>query len=329
MTEMKRLAAPALLAAFALIVTACSEASSPGAVIPGTSEPTPVATNSPDGGSSASPATNAPSGVTTGILRHGGLQRSYRLFVPANASAPMPLLIGLHGGLGSGQQFAENSQFEREAQLKGFVAVFPDGVARTWNGGNCCGQAAARDIDDVGFLADLIEHIATTLPIDRERIFMAGHSNGGIMAFRFGCERPDLVRAVGSVAGSLEIPSCPASSGTSLLAIHGDADQSHPLDGGQGPRSIAGVDFVSQERSLELWTAGMRCEAEPEHSVAGAITSTNWTNCKDGARATLIIIADADHPWPGGVGGRPEAQGRTSAAIDATTTLWAFFESLD
>jgi polyhydroxybutyrate depolymerase len=234
-------------------------------------------------------------------------------------------VIGLHGGLGSGDQFAENSQFERAAQESGFIAVFPDGVGRTWNGGNCCGRSARDRIDDVGFLAALIEHIAAQLPIDRSRVFMTGHSNGGILSFRFGCERPDLVAAVASVAGSLEIPDCEPAQGVDLLSIHGDADQSHPFDGGQGPRSIAGVDFVSQARSLELWTKGMGCTAKAGPQPSGETTLITWTGCQDGAEARLLVVHGADHPWPGGVGSRPAAQERTSDTIDATAVITEFF----
>jgi polyhydroxybutyrate depolymerase len=82
------------------------------------------------------------------------------------------------------------------------------------------------------------------------------------------------------------------------------------------------------ERSLELWTSGMRCESNPAHQVAGALTTTNWTHCREGTRATYMIVADADHPWPGGNNGGAAVQGRTSTSLDATTAVWAFFESL-
>lgn len=52
------------------------------------------------------------------------------------------------------------------------------------------------------------------------RLFVPGHSNGAIMTFRFACERADLITAIAPVAGSLEIPDCPATRGVSLLAIH-------------------------------------------------------------------------------------------------------------
>ncbi|MEX0783253.1 MAG: alpha/beta fold hydrolase [Dehalococcoidia bacterium] len=270
-------------------------------------------------------------GVSTGTLRYGGIERSYRVFVPRAVSAgeALPLVVGLHGGLGSGAQFASTTQFEALAESEGFFAVFPDGVGRTWNGGRCCGQAARQDVDDVGFLAALIEQLALELPLDPERVFMTGHSNGAIMAWRFGCERADLVAAIAPVAGSLEVRSCAPVRGVSLLAIHGDADQNHPLEGGRGTRSIAGVDFTSAAESMRLWTEGAGCDSAPVRTPAQGVTTTDaWESCDEGARAILTVIHGADHPWPGGTVLAPEIQGEPSQALNATEVVWGFFESL-
>ncbi|MGH2607656.1 MAG: alpha/beta hydrolase family esterase [Tepidiformaceae bacterium] len=268
-------------------------------------------------------------GAFTGALTHDGTERSYRLFVPraVMAGEMIPLVVGLHGGLGSGAQFASTTGFEAFAESEGFVAAFPDGVGRTWNGGRCCGQAARQAIDDVGFLAALIEKLADELPIDRERVFMAGHSNGAIMAWRFACERADLVAAIVPVAGSLEIPACTAADGVNLLAIHGDADQNHPIQGGRGARSIAGVDFTSVATSLLIWTSGMGCDNYPSAVVTeGALSTSSFARCRDGVTADSLVIAGADHPWPGSTVLAPQIQGEPSQAIDATLVAWEFFE---
>lgn len=273
---------------------------------------------------------SATAGTSHGTLQYGALTRTYRLFVPRGlvAGQRVPLVVALHGGLGSGDQFADNSRFEQLAEAEKFVVVFPDGVGRTWNGGGCCGQAATRNIDDVGFLAALIQSLERDFPVDATKVFMTGHSNGGIMSFRFGCERPDLVKAVAPVAGSLETPGCKPSRGTSLLAIHGDSDQNHPLEGGKGSRSIAGVPFTSMAESLSLWTAGMKC-APPKRSVSGDVATTDWSGCRDGAVARFVVIAGADHPWPGGAARNESLEGRTSTALDATAEVWKFFVSLN
>lgn len=267
-------------------------------------------------------------GVTHGSLKFGGVERTFRAFVPRGlkSGSRVPLVVALHGGLGSGDQFALASRFERLAQDEGFVVVFPDGIGATWNGGGCCGQAARTNVDDVGFLAALIEQMEREAPVDPAKVFMTGHSNGAIMAFRFGCERGDLVKGIAPVAGSLEIPKCEAKTPTNLLAIHGDADQNHPINGGEGARSIAGVPFVSMEKTLALWTNAMGCGQSPQRSTSGALTTTDWKDCKGGTVARYIIIKGADHPWPGGPDG---VQGSVaSKELDATKAVWAFFKGL-
>jgi len=308
--------------AFALLVLVAAAACRRDDGEPATRE-TPSSTAS----SPASTAVEPP----PGSLAFGGVTRTYRWFAPSG-DAPdggFPLVLALHGGLGTGDQFARASGLEAVAAREGFVVVFPDGVERTWNGGRCCGQAAARDVDDAGFLAALIDDFAARLPIDRARVFVTGHSNGAIMAFRFACERADLVAAVAPVAGSLEIPECRPSRAVALLAIHGDADQNHPIEGGTGPRSIARVSFASMADSLAAWTKAMSCGTSSA-STEGALTTTEWSGCRDGLATRFVVIAGADHPWPGSDprAGSSAIQGQPSQALDASEAAWAFFATV-
>lgn len=340
MVKLRFIMGIAFIAVPAVFLGACRDRDAGGGPAPAASSPaeTPAADETPatPGPGDPSPtATTKPAPLTTGTshgtLKHDGEERTYRLFIPTGATADtkMPLVVALHGGLGSGDQFADNSQFEKTAQTEGFIVVFPDGEGRTWNAGNCCGGSARDDVDDVGFLAALIDRLKATLPVDPERVFMTGHSNGAMMTFRFACEQAGKVAAVAPVAGSLEIPGCSPSAPVDLLAIHGDSDKNHPIEGGEGTRSIANVAFVSMAESMRLWTTGFGCAAGPEAKTEGALTTTTWTGCKGGSTAALVVIAGADHPWPGGK--MPErtasVQGVPSQELDATAATWSFFES--
>lgn len=336
MMSPKLLAVPLMLTLLLLVLSGCSKSDSSEdapaiasatatASTAGTAEATQSAAPTPSVAPGSIGAQRA-AGMTHGTLRFGGEDRTFRVFIPfaLRANAKVPLVVGLHGGLGSGDQFALTSRFESLAQDQGFVAVFPDGIGATWNAGGCCGQASRTNVDDVGFLAALIDLLKREAPIDAGHVFMTGHSNGAMMAFRFGCERPELVKAIAPVAGSLEIPQCKGAKGTNMLAIHGDADQNHPIDGGHGPRSIAGVEFTSMEKTLAMWTAAMGCGGAST-STAGPLTETDWPGCKDGTIARYIVIAGADHPWPGGL---PSILGNATEDLDATKTVWAFFKDL-
>ena len=268
--------------------------------------------------------------VERGSMRFDGRQRTWRLYVPASLplDEPIPLVIGLHGGLGSGEQFAESTRFDAQAEDGRFLAVYPDGAARpllgirTWNGGRCCGFAVERNIDDVGFIAALIDDLEATFRIDPQRIYAVGHSNGGIMAHRLACELPNRIAAIGVVAASLEV-ACEPDQPVSLLSIHGDADTSHPLEGGEGADSLAGVAFTSVQESLDTWIALNRCDPTPSVAQTGAVSTSRWSRCDQGSVIESQIVAGASHAWPGGEPTGP-LRPQPSPDLDATVALWAF-----
>lgn len=313
----------ALLLVMVLLVAGCS-----GEVVVSREAPSPALASVSDE-RTTTPTRLVEPGWATIALRHDGRARPARVFLPTavTSKAAVPLVVALHGGLGSGEQLAATTRFEAVAEREGFIVAFPDGVDRTWNGGRCCNPAAAKRIDDVGYLAVLIEESAKRFPVDRGRVYMTGHSNGAIMAFRFACERPVLVVAIVPVAGSLEVP-CPASGpSVALLSIHGDADRNHPLDGGRGERSIAGVDFTSQAASMAAWNKAFECAGPATTTSADGLTKTTWPGCRGGVAAGLTVIAGADHPWPGAQERRASAlQGVPTQLMDATEAAWAFFK---
>ena len=270
------------------------------------------------------------SGVRRGSMQIGGYNREWRLYVPESlsASGDVPLVVGLHGGLGSGEQFAEEYHFDEQAERGGFIAVYPDGIgrrvvaARTWNGGGCCGYAMGQGVDDVGFLVALVEELSVDLPIDPERIYATGHSNGAIMSYRLACERADLFAAIAVYAGALEVE-CEPSEPVSVLAIHGDADQNIPIGGGVGPRAITDTEYHSLEYTIRSWVASNGCDAQPEVSVVGAVTTSTWGGCDDGVVVETQVVVAASHSWPGGAPTGP-LRPDPSGDLDASAAVWDF-----
>ncbi len=276
-----------LLAAAALLMTACAPRSST-TTVPSTTTVESTAVVVKTGGTT----------LNRELVTSDRRTRSYHLFVPAALpTGPVPLLVALHGGTGSGTQFQRQSGFDDLAEAGGFLVVFPDGVGRgresdrlrTWNGGYCCGTAATQNVDDVGFIDQLIDAIAAEYPVDPTRVFAAGHSNGGIMAYRLACELSDRIVAIGLQAGSLGVDECDPSQPVSILHLHGTADENHPIEGGEGPKSIADVSFNSAAYSVETTAAAMGCEPEP--------TDSSWTQCDGGVEIRLVAVAGAPHSW--------------------------------
>jgi polyhydroxybutyrate depolymerase len=246
-------------------------------------------------------------------------------------------VVALHGGTGWGAQFEANSGFSEVAEAHGVVVVYPDGTGvgpenalRTWNAGYCCGSAANQDIDDVEFVRLLLDEIGEGVPIDGDRVYAIGHSNGGMLAYRLACELSDRIVAIALQAGSLGVDRCSPTDPVSVLHLHGVADENHPIDGGVGPRSIAGVDFRSAQSSVEAMARAIGCQEDPIRTSTPPLTRTQWTPCPAGATVELVAVDGAVHAWMGGnarAGGPDQQTNPDDLDVDASVLAWQFLAS--
>jgi len=122
---------------------------------------------------------------TTYRLAH----RKFLLHVPPGyrADVPLPLVVVLHGAFSSGGQTEIETGFSDLADIERFLVVYPEGIGifgllQHWNAGHCCAKAADDGVDDVGFLAEVIATVRRKLSVDPGRTYMAGMSNGGMLA---------------------------------------------------------------------------------------------------------------------------------------------------
>jgi poly(3-hydroxybutyrate) depolymerase len=143
--------------------------------------------------------------------------RTYLLHAPACAApcAPRPLVLVLHGLGETAAQAQSLTNFNAYADADGFVVAYPQALATdvgnttAWNAGTstaptqCCAAATA---DDTSWLAGLPKTISARVPIDLKRVYIAGFSNGGMMAWKAACQRPDVFAAAEVVSGSLLVP---------------------------------------------------------------------------------------------------------------------------
>ena len=270
-----------------------------------------------------------PAGAQVRELTSGGIVRTYRVFRPASAGAHPPLVMMLHGGFGSGAQAESAYGWDAAAAQHGFIVVYPDGMSRAWNAGRCCGRPYEQKIDDVAFLTAVIRDAEQRDGADPRRVYVTGMSNGAIMAYRFACEAPLAVAAIGPVAGDLEVP-CTAPYGpVSVLAIHGTADRNVPMAGGYNTAGATHTDHTSVADSLARWRAIDGCGAPSVDRRPPLMTATS--RCDGGDEVELITVEGAGHQWPGGTPiARPGAArllglDQPSSALDATAVLWEFF----
>lgn len=266
-------------------------------------------------------------------IRVDGRARSYIVHVPASLpEGPSAVVLVFHGGGGNAENARRMSHFDLAADRHGFVAVFPDGTGRlrdrllTFNAGNCCGTALDTRVDDVAFTRALIEDLKRALPIDRQRLFVTGMSNGGMMSYRLACEAADLFAAVAPVAGANNLEVCRPLMPVALLAVHGTADRSVKFEGGPTDPAIRldthdRVDR-SVDESIRPFLDLARCTPPPVVTRSGEAERRVHV-CTGGAVEVLAVLGGG-HAWPGGERGSNlgDAPSRT---VDATEAIWGFF----
>jgi polyhydroxybutyrate depolymerase len=270
-------------------------------------------------------------------LVHGGLSRTFRVFLPSgyDPAVATPVVFLLHGGFGSGAQVEASANLTPVAEANGFIAVSPDGVLspgniRTWNGGGCCGYAQAAAIDDVGFAAAMLDHLESVLCVDRRRVYATGMSNGGIMSHRLACDLAPRIRAVAPVAGTMMASTCSPTRPVPVLSIHGTADLNVPYGGGTGC-GAAGVAFTSVSQTVTGWLSRNACgPASVPGFSQGDGACLRKGKCPGAADVVQCDIPNGGHQWPGGdpplIAGLPGCPfGYQSQTFSASEAVWDFF----
>jgi polyhydroxybutyrate depolymerase len=268
-------------------------------------------------------------------LKSGGDLRSYWLVRPEGIEKvkPTPLLLVLHGSAGSGEDMMTVTRrgFERLADKEKFVVVYPDALERRWNdqGGT---------VDDVGFLLAIVDKLVADGLVDKNRVYVAGISNGGMMAQRLACEQADRIAGIATVAGGLPsglTGTCKPARALPVLVIHGTEDPIVPWAGG----AVAGFEefgkVLSARDTAGFWAANNQCgtsgviAAEPDRDPQDGtrVKLEVFASCPAGAAVKLAAIEGGGHTWPGGYQYLPERFiGKTSQDVDANALIWNFFK---
>lgn len=247
-----------------------------------------------------------------GSITVDGLVRTYTLNLPPTyaAGSAFPLIIALHGGGGSSEQFESTSLLTPKAQAAQFAVVYPNGTkpptgvsARTWNAGGCCAYAMDQNINDVNFIRQLIIELTARYKLNPKRIYATGHSNGAFMSYRLACELSDRIAAIAPSAGAMLLPACTPSRPVPVLHAHSRLDTNVPYLGGlgTGPGS-PGLVWPSTQNTLDRWATLDSCPAA-QTSAAPGYTFTKWSSCAGGSSIEFYLSDDGGHAWPGGLPG--------------------------
>jgi len=287
----------------------------------------------PGGSGCGQPAT---AGSVTYSLQSGGHTREVIVHVPASYSGKtkVPLVLNLHGSESTAQAQEVFSGMDATSDADGFIVAYPQALIPAaggyeWNIPGVPlpdGQNPANAASDVTFLTGLIRSLAAKYCVDTREVYATGMSGGGRMASQLACDASRTFAAVAPVAG-LRFPApCPAARPVPVIAFHGTADAVDPFEGNGQPYWTYSVPAAARR-----WAAKDGCQAAAPRTVRGSdYLVTEYGGCASNAAVQLYAIGDEGHEWPGGPPMPAEitrALGPQSDAVDADTTMWAFFQA--
>lgn len=243
----------------------------------------------------------------------------------ANGAKAAPLIIAMHGFLGTSRSMQRKTRFDALARKHGLVIVYPNGLKRRWNDGRGTGHR----VDDVAYLSGLIGKLVADGVADPARVFLAGHSNGGGMAMRMACDRPDLVAGIAVIA--TKIPAAyPCRTGKPVPAIffHGTKDPVAPHEGRPAGSRLG--ETLSAADTLANWSRRNRCKGTgrtqtiDKRNDGTSARIIRYSSCRAGL--VHVLIDGHGHAWPGAGERLARLQGPASKEIDAAVLSWWFFK---
>ncbi len=257
-----------------------------------------------------------------GTLAHGGLERQFRFYAPKRIAEGSHAVVLLHGGRQSMDKvFASNAGGTQEwtavADDAGFLLLVPNGTDPQTGGPggddqhwNDCRPPSADPItqstaDDVGFVVALADWAAQRFPVDAQRFFVTGASNGGKMTFRIATERPERVAGAAVFIANLPdatecaVPSTPVP----MLIVNGTADAISPFEegdvGGRGSH-------LSALATRDVWRQVNRPASPPDTirlpdldpDDGSTIACEHFSATPQGAALRFCVVDGGGHAMP-------------------------------
>lgn len=262
----------------------------------------------------AAAATPVPDPVGLDSVHVNSRWRRFELHLPAEYTrgagvAGMPLLLAFHGAGGTASGFRRATAFDEESDRRQFAVAYlqaDEGSERLWSlGCRRCTPAAENGVDDIAFVRAVVDRVAERAPLDRARVYAAGFSMGGSMAFALGCFASDVVAGIAVVGmttvDSLEDVCRPVRPGPLRLFV-GTADPFTPWEGGMREQYTV----IPPETTGRTWAARIGCDAK---AAVDSVTARDgsgqlirryaWRQgCRAPSGVVVYRIEGGNHSWP-------------------------------
>ena len=251
---------------------------------------------------------------------HNGVNREYVLYIPNSydGTSSVPLMLNFHGFGGSASDYMQEADMRSLAEANTFILIYPqgsclDGLSH-WNACPLGGDNKS-DADDFSFVEAIINEISSQYNVDMERIYAAGYSNGGMMAYGLANYKSNLVAAVASVSGVMLECTGSTSHPMPVVHLHGTSDGVLPYNGSS--------DWNSAQSTLDYWINFNNTITTPTVSIdnSGGMSIEHYVYDQGDSSVSVehYKFIGGDHVW----------FSNTYQGQDASELVWNFVSRYD
>lgn len=244
-------------------------------------------------------AAGAHAQTSTVTMQFGGKPRSYILHLPPGGGAKPPLMIILHGfGMTAADQ-QSSVKMDGISDREKFAVAYPNAIDKNWD------QAGDSDWK---FILAALDSIDAKHPIDRNRVYLAGFSQGAGMAHAGGCRYADKFAAIAPVSGNIPADCKPARAIPMFLTF-GTKDIATPQKFMQSAAGWALLDSCAATPTV--------IRPYPASNPNSLVTRIAWKGCRNGTEVIADSVSGGPHEWPTD----------TRTKVNTSEEVWAFFRN--
>ena len=245
----------------------------------------------------------------------------------------VPVVIVLHGGMGSAEAQRERTDFDRLAVTEGFTVVYAQGTElvpgrHAWNTGFLMRRQVGL-ANDIAYLDTLIDLLIRDHSADPRRIFMTGGSNGAMMTLVYATQRAERLAAIAPVVGAMFSFEMKPSGPLPIMLINGAQDNEVPIEGGFSRNPLVSraqsAPYMPLEDTVGFWVEANRSQTPPVITTAGNVTTSVYGPSPDGAVTISVVDRIGGHGWPG----TSPVRGTSNPiqSFDGAERVWEFFKT--
>jgi polyhydroxybutyrate depolymerase len=235
-----------------------------------------------------------------------GLKRSYVVIAPDKTlPTSAPIIVFLSGIYATVPGEVDRDDLTPYVVSDQAELVYPVGFDESWNAITCCGEAAAKDVNDVAFIEELVAKID---PGHARPVYLVGFSNGARLAYRIACTDPGLFDAYAMVKG-VPLSGCAVTAPVTLIELASVDDQEIPYQPGDH-----GLEPLPVTTLMARLHAADRCPAASLVTHDEDMKLTSWSGCADYTRLGFAVWPTGHHLFP-----RPPV-----TKLGASPVIWSF-----